>query len=439
MAKEKLTTKIQIPKSNHGITLVALIITIVVMLILVAVTLAIALGENGIVNNAKDSRKKYEIAEVKEFIEMAKGSSYDPAIIDLSQLSKKYYEEENVEYANILQEDQLNRTLNATLNMGEVERILKENDKFSVYTYVDIDDEELLASYVEMLYESYGDISYKGAYNYLTSLDNSNKAKLVKVLLSPFLNNYIVVVVYDDMKFEIDSTGKIIESEYVPIEEPTDELTIRQACTKFSWEELTDDTCAIIKYIGGDADTVTIPSKIGNYTVTQIGGQDADNDYEWIKVFNGDAEGLLSLNELASAMSIDLNTDAGWESFYQLLLNPDPGNPDFKLIEECPEGTTDIKQYVISSIYAFEVTNPFGATDGRIEYFASSVYDEYDRLNFTNHVPAINTLVIPSTVTSICQYALRYSKIQNIENNSNVTITEGIVEDNPYLASSADS
>lgn len=42
-------------KQQKGITLVALIITIIVMLILVAVTLSIALGPNGIVNHGKNA------------------------------------------------------------------------------------------------------------------------------------------------------------------------------------------------------------------------------------------------------------------------------------------------------------------------------------------------------------------------------------------------
>ena len=53
-------------KSNHAITLIALIITIVVMLILVAVTLTIALGDNGVVNIAKKASSEYEIAQKKD-------------------------------------------------------------------------------------------------------------------------------------------------------------------------------------------------------------------------------------------------------------------------------------------------------------------------------------------------------------------------------------
>lgn len=66
MKSKKLNTKFQNLKSEHGITLIALIITIVVMLILVAVTLSIALGENGVINSAKEAKEKTNIEIEKE-------------------------------------------------------------------------------------------------------------------------------------------------------------------------------------------------------------------------------------------------------------------------------------------------------------------------------------------------------------------------------------
>ena len=53
-------------KRNSGITLVALIITIIVLLILAAVSIATLTGENGILTRANDSKKQTEIASVKE-------------------------------------------------------------------------------------------------------------------------------------------------------------------------------------------------------------------------------------------------------------------------------------------------------------------------------------------------------------------------------------
>ena len=57
-----------IPKDNNGITLIALIITIIVMMILVAVTVTFTVGENGILAQAKQSAKLAERAQLHEQI-----------------------------------------------------------------------------------------------------------------------------------------------------------------------------------------------------------------------------------------------------------------------------------------------------------------------------------------------------------------------------------
>ncbi|MDO5557175.1 MAG: hypothetical protein Q4G05_02905, partial [Clostridia bacterium] len=53
-----------------GITLIALIITIVIMLILAGITINLTLGENGIFLKAKDAKRDYETASIKEQIQM---------------------------------------------------------------------------------------------------------------------------------------------------------------------------------------------------------------------------------------------------------------------------------------------------------------------------------------------------------------------------------
>ena len=56
---------------NKGITLVALVVTIVIMLILAGVTLNIALGENGLFKMATQSVDKYKEASEEEKRQMA--------------------------------------------------------------------------------------------------------------------------------------------------------------------------------------------------------------------------------------------------------------------------------------------------------------------------------------------------------------------------------
>ena len=65
-------------KNQKGITLVALVITIIILIILATVAISFAFGDNGLVNRAEDARDFYandteytdeSIANVEEFIQ----------------------------------------------------------------------------------------------------------------------------------------------------------------------------------------------------------------------------------------------------------------------------------------------------------------------------------------------------------------------------------
>ena len=60
--------------AQRGITLIALIITIIVMMILVGVTVTFTIGENGILSQAKEAKFKQEVGQIIEFVEMEKVS-----------------------------------------------------------------------------------------------------------------------------------------------------------------------------------------------------------------------------------------------------------------------------------------------------------------------------------------------------------------------------
>lgn len=58
---------------EKGITLVALVITIIVLLILAGLSINIALGDNGLIQRAKDTKIEQRIAKIKEAAELIKG------------------------------------------------------------------------------------------------------------------------------------------------------------------------------------------------------------------------------------------------------------------------------------------------------------------------------------------------------------------------------
>ena len=53
-------------KSNKGITLVALVVTIIVLIILAGVSISLVLGSDGILGKAKAGRNNYAVAANEE-------------------------------------------------------------------------------------------------------------------------------------------------------------------------------------------------------------------------------------------------------------------------------------------------------------------------------------------------------------------------------------
>ena len=58
-------------KNNKGITLIALVITIIVLLILAGVSIAMLTGQNGILNQATTARDETVVGEVEEACKLA--------------------------------------------------------------------------------------------------------------------------------------------------------------------------------------------------------------------------------------------------------------------------------------------------------------------------------------------------------------------------------
>ena len=63
-------------KNQKGITLIALIITIVVILILSAVSINMVIGENGLINKTTSATEAYAKAQIKEKVEIAVMTTY---------------------------------------------------------------------------------------------------------------------------------------------------------------------------------------------------------------------------------------------------------------------------------------------------------------------------------------------------------------------------
>ena len=83
-------------KNNKGITLIALVITIIVLLILAGVAIAMLSGENGILTRASDSKVANEIGAKKDEANMA-------AAEGITEFYEKKYVTENLTASDTVQ------------------------------------------------------------------------------------------------------------------------------------------------------------------------------------------------------------------------------------------------------------------------------------------------------------------------------------------------
>lgn len=67
--------------NNKGITLIALVITIIVLLILAGVSIAMLTGQNGILNQATQAKDDTAKAEVSERVNMAIQAAYTKYLV----------------------------------------------------------------------------------------------------------------------------------------------------------------------------------------------------------------------------------------------------------------------------------------------------------------------------------------------------------------------
>ena len=73
-------------KNQSGITLVALVVTIVVLLILAGVSINLVLGENGLITQAKEAREQTKTAEVNEKTQMDSASDFISEVVNNTEL-----------------------------------------------------------------------------------------------------------------------------------------------------------------------------------------------------------------------------------------------------------------------------------------------------------------------------------------------------------------
>ncbi len=87
-------------KQNKGITLVALVITIIVLLILAGVSISLVVGDNGVLTRATDSSNATKLGQMKEALGLAiedcQTAYFDAFRTDATKGIKSYITEEKL-------------------------------------------------------------------------------------------------------------------------------------------------------------------------------------------------------------------------------------------------------------------------------------------------------------------------------------------------------
>lgn len=118
MKKQKL-------RKNKGITLIALVITIIVLLILAGVSIAMLTGQNGILTQAQTAKEKTDKASIIEQVrtdilgKQAENQSSDVFSSDLEEILKKYFSNDETNIKNIVE---------GTTGEGEETKLISKED-----------------------------------------------------------------------------------------------------------------------------------------------------------------------------------------------------------------------------------------------------------------------------------------------------------------------
>ena len=207
-------------KREKGITLIALVITIIILLILAAVTISALSGDNGILRNAAKAREATIIGKEKELIEVAyngcKANNYTELEKDITAGELQDEIRKNEKEVNVTGEGTLIVEYTQTGNVyavtqeGEITKTKSEEKPLPIYARLYTDKTLILSGtdYVDpnrTIAEDYGDISQK-EYGYILNTDNN--FELVGNLpgwfdndvFSWYYNNKVTnVIIYDEI------------------------------------------------------------------------------------------------------------------------------------------------------------------------------------------------------------------------------------------------
>ena len=181
-------------KKQKGITLIALVVTIVVLLILAGVTINLLLDENGIIVKSKDARIETRASQVEDEVGMWKQHNF------INKESNQAQESADTMLASLiskklLTEDEIDRDQELITIKKKNGTIIREISYSSVTINISKSPENKKSGYVELTVESVEGMTIpiitneKELNDFLNSLSKEQKKDIIKRSLPTWVNN----------------------------------------------------------------------------------------------------------------------------------------------------------------------------------------------------------------------------------------------------------
>ena len=282
-------------KNSKGITLIALIITIIILIILAGVSINILLGKDGLIEKSKNAKEKYEIEQRLEQLELTKANLK----LDNAQLTIDNYlgklEESNV--LEVMIDEKMDDNSAYIIIDNNYKYLIEQEESGNLkITYVETTN-GLSSNYVTYYVDT--DVSYKEKVT-------ENQTCLLPKTFTPSKEGYTFVGWREDntASEEVLETKKMGDNEITFYAVFSKEVTITYNGNENTEGETTSST-GIVHYNNGNIEDASITLRENGFTKT---------DYTFIKWAEGSVEGTQYAAGDTYLTQTDMTLYAIWQS-----------------------------------------------------------------------------------------------------------------------------
>ena len=381
-------------KSQNGITLVALVVSIIVMLVLAGVSLNATIGENGIISRAQESKLRKEEADVETEI-----------LSGVAALDTEYYEKVSADSGI---------TINSIYSISGLSKYVKgkingfsynKDGKSTVYYTNE------MGSYTVVIDKNGQTKTYSGIYLEKNQISSIQMDKNDKITLSTDIEDVVWAVVSGDATVN-PTTGEVVKNGGGTIiikgaDTNGNEVTvIIKDNTENNVAENIDVTNAI--------ETANINDNVVAYIIP---GEDGNN--KLVIKGNGNIEDVENLQNMTNASTVtEIVIEEGIKQLYR---NTFSNFTETKVVT-IPESLNFCTQYTFEGLKKIEKVNynavnliPF--YNNKYEIFESESNMEVNIGNKVEYIPSyifkgckISNIVIPNSVKIIGECAFSHNR-----------------------------